>query len=143
MPDILHQIDIEASIDDVHRALSTTDGLRSWWTADSTALDEVGYVNVFRFDDGTVEFRFRVDDTTPDRVRWTCVAGEKVPGEWVETQIDVRLEPREDGTTRVHFAHRNWASTDGAFAMCNTTWGVLMHRLRDHCEGFGAGPYFD
>jgi hypothetical protein len=69
------------------------------------------------------------------------VEGPKAPGEWPGTRITAELAPAEGGT-RLRFAHRGWVSAEGAFAMCNTTWGELMHRLRDTAEGKGRGPLF-
>ena len=65
-----------------------------------------------------------------------------MPDEWVGTEIRVDLEPAADGGTRMRFGHCGWRSADGAYAGCNSTWGELMHRLRDHCEGNGRGPLF-
>jgi uncharacterized protein YndB with AHSA1/START domain len=122
--------------------LSSQDGLCSWWTAASKASPEVGHVNVFSFDGGSVEFHFRVDEQeAPKRLSWTCLAAPKVPREWVGTRITAELSAVDAGT-RLRFAHRGWASREGAYALCNTTWGHLMYRLRDAAEGNKPGPFF-
>lgn len=143
MADSLHEIPIEAPPETVYDAWTTSRGLSSWWTKDSRAAGEVGGVNVFVFDGGNVEFHFRVDEQTPaESLRWTGVAAEKMPEEWVGTRIEVDLQG-SGGTTRMRFGHRNWKSTKGMYCVCNTTWGELMYRLRDYCEGRGRGPLFD
>lgn len=142
MADSLHEIPIQAPRETVHDAWTTERGLSSWWTAKSRVAGEVGALNVFVFDGGNVEFHFRIDEQVPgELLRWTGVLAEKMPEEWVGTRIEVDLEGSGD-TTRMRFAHRNWKSTEGMYRVCNTTWGELMYRLRDHCEGRGRGPLF-
>jgi uncharacterized protein YndB with AHSA1/START domain len=142
MPDSLHDITIAAPSARVFALLTNRDGLRAWWTADSRAEPSVGHVNVFGFGHGEVEFHFRVDEHVPSkRVAWTCVAAPKVPAEWIGTRITADLEEVE-GKTRLRFGHRGWASSEGDFASCNTTWGHLMHRLRDAAEGRSQEPLF-
>ena len=61
MPDLFHRIQVAAAREKVLEAISTSEGLSRWWAAASAAKGEVGHVNVFAFDDGTLEFHFRVD----------------------------------------------------------------------------------
>jgi len=42
MPDLMHQIPITASPAKVYAAITTQARLRGWWTADSTADENVG-----------------------------------------------------------------------------------------------------
>jgi len=142
MPDSLHDITIAAPPERVFELLSTASGLRAWWTADSRASPAPGNVNVFGFNGGAVEFHFRIDENeAPHRLAWTCLAAPRVPAEWVGTRVTAEVAS-EDGKTRLRFAHRGWASAGGAYAMCNTTWGHLMHRLREVAEGGSPGPFF-
>jgi uncharacterized protein YndB with AHSA1/START domain len=122
-------------------AVTTEQGLRSWWTASCTVKPELGFVNVFRFDGGNVEFHFRVDEQAPRRIAWTCIRAPKVPDEWVDTRLTFDLAPN-DGQTTLRFGHRGWRSIEGAYADCNTVWGELMHRLASHAEGKPTEPYF-
>jgi len=65
-----------------------------------------------------------------------------MPAEWVDTKIDVHISRASDGRTRLQFAHRDWRSAEGFYCVCNTTWGELLYRLRDWCEGRPRGPLF-
>lgn len=143
MVDSLHEIPIQAGREAVYDAWTTAEGLRGWWTADTRAAGEVGGVHEFGFMGGAVRFHFRVDALEPGRgVRWTGMAGPGMPDEWVDTRVEVSLADGKDGGTVLRFGHLGWKSADGDFRMCNTTWGQLMYRLRDHCEGKGRGPLF-
>lgn len=142
MPDILHQIDIDAPRSRVLEGLVTEEGVSSWWTDDCDVLPEVGNVNKLRFDAGKTEMRFRVVEQRAERVRWECERGPRVPEEWIGTTVAATLE-EHDGRTTVKFGHLGWASTEGAFASCNTVWGELLHRLKDWAEGRPVRPRFE
>ncbi len=142
MPDSLHEIFVNATPDVVYRAWTTAQGLRSWWTLDSRLPGDSGDTYVFGFDGGSIQFHFRIEDETPGQsLRWRGIAAPTMPDEWVGTAINVHLVPADGGTV-LKFSHSDWATTDGMFPHCNTTWGDLMVRLRDYCEGNGRGPRF-
>jgi uncharacterized protein YndB with AHSA1/START domain len=140
--DSLHEIPISAPPARVYETWTTAAGLRAWWTADVTVpTGESGHY-VFGFDGGRVKFHFRVDkEVASEIVHWTGVPGPGMPDEWIGTEIDVRLSAGGGGT-RMRVAHRNWRSIEGAYCVCNTTWGELMYRIRDYCEGRPRGPLF-
>lgn len=141
MPDSLHDLTIPAPIDRVFSLLTTDAGLRAWWTGDTTASPELGHVNVFRFGPD-VAMHFRVDEHEPPRrLRWTCVPGPGSPPEWLGTEIVADLSS-DNGGARLRFAHAGWRSLEGGFALCNSTWGDLMHRLSEAAQGRPRGPRF-
>lgn len=143
MPDSLHEININADPQKIYQAWTTEAGQSSWWTKVCKMASKPGEVNVFRFDNGNIEFHFRIDEQVPGKkIRWTGVDRGKMPPEWVDTRIEVNLTPNEQGGTRLRFGHKNWKSDQGAYALCNSTWGELIYRLRDYCEGKGRGPLF-
>lgn len=140
MADLLHEIVIDAKADEVTQALTTQDGLRSWWTADSTAEPTVGSTAEFGFDNRQIVFRMKVEQIDPgQKVVWFCIGG---PDQWVGTRVTWFVN-EENGTTRLRFAHSDWKSIDGVYAICNTTWGHLMVVLKQYLEGENPGPYFD
>ncbi len=140
MADILHRITIDAAPDRVFDALTVSEGLQSWWTQDSKATPEIGSVAVFKFVQGTIVFRMRVEElVSGKRVAWLCQGD---PQEWEGTQLTWELESTESGGTDLRFAHKGWASTEGEYPRCNTTWGHLMHLLKAYAEGEPVEPHF-
>ena len=122
MADILHRITIDAAPDRVFDALTVSAGLQSWWTQDSHATPEIGSVAVFKFVQGTVVFRMRVEELVPGkRVAWLC-QGE--PQEWEGTQLTWELESTENGGTDLRFAHSGWDSTEGDYPRCTPPGGT-------------------
>jgi len=142
MTDILHRITIQAPPEKIVDAVSTDEGIRSWWTEDCDVTPRVGAVEVFRFMGGAVQFQFRVDELGPERIAWSCVPAANTPPEWLPTKITFDMKRTPDGKTSLDFAHRGWRSAGGEFPQCNTVWGELMHRLKDSAEGRPRGPYF-
>jgi uncharacterized protein YndB with AHSA1/START domain len=140
MAEILHRITIDAGPDRVFDALTVSEGLQSWWTQDSTATPEIGSVALFKFVQGTIVFRMRVEDLIPGKkVAWSCLGDLQ---EWEGTRLTWELESTENGGTDLRFAHSGWNSTEGDYPRCNTTWGHLMHLLKAYAEGKPVKPHF-
>jgi uncharacterized protein YndB with AHSA1/START domain len=139
MAELLHQIDIQAPSAKVYDAITSHEGLRSWWTDDCATEPRVGSIAQFRFFGGKVAFQMRIDELTPARrIVWKCVAG---PDEWPETRIMWDIS-EQGGMTRLRFEQSGWPHLEGHFRPANTTWGALMFRLKDYVEGRSPGPHF-
>lgn len=137
MADLHHAIEIQASPEKVYQAIATDEGLRSWWTADSKTDSKVGGSAEFGFDNRGTIFRMRIEELRPGaRVAWSCVGD---PDDWKGTRLTWELSKTDDGTM-LRFTHGHWRSAEGYFALCNSTWGELMYRLKDAVEGKRPGP---
>lgn len=134
MPDILHRIATRTpGPSDVLPALTTIDGLASWWTTDTEGDASVDGVVKFRFDQGSVDMK--VVEVRPDRVRWEVAEG---PEEWLNTSITFDL--KQDGEyTVVLFAHEGWKEPVEFMHHCSTKWASFLLGLKDYVEtGKGA-----
>ncbi|MBI2169815.1 MAG: SRPBCC domain-containing protein [Actinobacteria bacterium] len=141
MPDILHQVVINARPSAVYRALTEPGGLASWWTADVDAEPELGSVARFGFDGRSTVFMMKIEELEADEfVRWHCVGGHP---EWEHTEITFDLSPADDpaGGTVLYFAHRGWESTDGILAMCSFDWARYLMSLRAYLETGTGSPH--
>jgi uncharacterized protein YndB with AHSA1/START domain len=102
MADLHHAIEIDAPPAKVYEAITTSEGLRSWWTSDSTAESTVGSVAEFGFFNRETVFRMQIDRLRPrKRVVWTCVGG---PEEWKGTVLTWVLSREVEGT-KLRFKH--------------------------------------
>ncbi len=139
MPDIDHELKIDATPDAVFAALSTPSGVTGWQTPTVTGTGEVGSEWVFSFADHP-EFGWAVEASDPpNRIVWRCTRG---PGDSVGTTATFTIVPA--GTrTLLELQHAGWPGTHGNFRKCNTTWGVLLHHLRDYVETGTAAPAFE
>lgn len=134
MADILHRIGVRASVDDVHAALTTIDGLAGWWTRDTDGDPAVDGVVRFRFDIGNPEpdgFDMRVLETQPGAlVLWEVVSG---PEEWVGTRVRFELA-QEDDWAIVLFGHEGWREQVPFMNHCSTKWASFLLSLKEYVE---------
>lgn len=139
MADMYHEVQIQAPPDKVYQAVATQEGLRGWWTADSVFDAREGGSAEFGFGKRATLFRMRVKELKPEeRVVWTCVGDVE---EWKGTQLGWDISKTDNGTV-LRFTHGGWRSFTGYFPTCNSTWGMLMYRLKDYAEGKNPGPYW-
>jgi hypothetical protein len=76
MADILHKIDIDATPDKVYSAVSSNQGLKSWWTTDVAGDSKKGSILNFGFYNHSFTFEMYVDELILDKtVRWKCIGG--------------------------------------------------------------------
>jgi hypothetical protein len=135
MSTIYHQVGIKASLHDVYKAISSTEGVTGWWTATSGDSDVGGELE-FSFDDHIV--KVKVTANVEDRyVEWT-VGGDA--GEWLDTCIRFDLEQLED-QVMINFQHTGWKAETPFLAHCCTKWGVFMLSLKDYLETGTGKPF--
>ncbi|MDF1529550.1 MAG: SRPBCC domain-containing protein [Sedimenticola sp.] len=139
MAEIHHQVGIQGSLGDIYHALTTDDGLSTWWTTDTQGAGDVGSVIHFRFDGNGPEFA--VTELLPNKlVRWSHSG--TMPEEWMGTEITFRLQQKTD-QVMVHFSHTQWQSATDFMAHCSTKWGVFMLSLKDAIETGKGRPFPD
>ena len=129
MPDIVHRVGINASPFQVFEALTTQEGLASWWTRQTTAEPKLGAVLQFRFGGGGPDMEV-VELDPPRLIRWKCLSG---PSEWIEV----------DGETVVLFAHRKWHHESEFMAHCSAKWGYFFLGLKSLVEDGRGHPFPD
>ena len=129
MPDIMHTLKIQASPDQVYRALTTAEGIRNWWTRDAALEPKVGGTGEFGFYGRRFVAKVKVDELKPQaRVKWH-VTNSAWPGDTVE--FELRSEEKH---TRLTFAHRGFPRADQGYASATTRWGFYLLSLKQHLE---------
>jgi uncharacterized protein YndB with AHSA1/START domain len=135
MANIVHRIGIRAPLKKVYDALSTMEGLSSWWTEDTKGdPSENGKI--------TFTFKTKSGDTlgafvmkvvkleVAKQVKWKCEVG---PEEWIGTDIVFEIS-EQDGMTILLFGHRNWREEVEATYHCSMKWAVFLLSLRYFVE---------
>lgn len=140
--DLIHHIYIAAPAERIYAAITTTDGIKSWWTTDVTMMDShVGGKAVFGFENHSMLFQMRIEQLDrPSRVRWKCDGGSSP--EWIGTTQDFKLEPQADGEVLLKFCHGGWKPGSDYCYLCNTTWGHLLVTLKNLVEKGEKNRYF-
>lgn len=137
---LVHQLNVKATPETIFRAISTQEGLSSFWTSDTTAEPRVGSLATFGF--GGPSQRMRVDELVPGkRVKWTGL--DDFPN-WNGTTVTWEISPAEKGETSVTFRHENWPASVSYddLGSINTTWALIVDRLKQYSEGGKPVPYF-
>ena len=129
MADIKMKLSIKAARGKVYDAISTQEGIASWWCKDTIAKPEIGFTNVFTF--GKIRNEFKVKDLKPGKkVDWKVVNS---IDEWIGTDVTFDLEEK-DGNTILRFAHSDWKAETDLYAACTYDWARFMASLKSLCE---------
>jgi hypothetical protein len=136
---IIHVFEIKTAAGVVIKALSTIDGLSSWWTTNTKGTPEK---------DGVIQFRFanvfkpdmKVAESSQMLVKWKCIDGEK---DWLNDTFTFSLEQKSE-TVKVTFTqeYQNPIS-DETYGRFNYNWGYYLHSLKMYCETGKGAPFQD
>ena len=137
---------IEASPAVIYAALTTAQGLRGWWTADSDVATAIGETHVFRF--GPHFKHLRIEVLEPDQqVRWLCTAAHidvarfTRKDEWVGTQIVFRLAASGTDQTRLDFEHIGLVPSFECHEICVDGWRHFLESLRLFAQTGHGTPF--
>ena len=134
MAEIRHQIAIDAPPEKVYAAaLATQAGLVFMVDRKDTITDhKTGGKAEFGFDKHSMVFRMTIERLDPNRqVIWDCHGDNP---EWIGTTLTWTIAPA-DGGSLLRFTQSGWKDMTDMVAICNSTWGALMWRIKDHVEG--------
>ncbi len=134
---IRHRIEVEATPSALYSAISTQEGLSSWWTPMTEASPEVGTVARFRFGDGKHGPDMRIDELVEDqRVVWRCV-----DGPWKDMAFHFNVSSHERGAV-LHFVHEGWPDNGDFYMHCNAKWGFFLAViLKNYLEKGTGAPH--
>ena len=133
--DIRINVVIKATPEKVYSAVTTQEGLESWWCKQTTAKPEPGFVNVFTF--GKYRNEMKIITLTPNKkVEWKCINSIE---EWIGTEVSFDMEEK-DGKTIVRFAHAGWRAVTDTFAGCTYDWAQFLKSLKSFCETGSGTP---
>jgi len=139
MRDIVHELPIKASREAVFAAVTTPEGLDTWWTARSAGTPRLG---------AAYELWFGADYDWRATVS-RCIAGSefelrlvRADDDWRGTRIGFRLEPRDDATW-LRFWHAGWPDANEHYRVSCTCWAMYLRILRRSLEHGESVPYED
>ena len=125
-------------------ALSTTNGLASFWTSDSRAKPQPG--SIARFGFGGPELQMRVDQLDPDRrIAWTCLSDFPMPPRhWEGTTVTWDLTATGNGEVDVLLQHGSWPDgiAQAELAATAYTWARVLTALKGYAETGTPQPVF-
>ena len=129
MQDIMHLIRIHASPERIFQGITTSEGIRRWWTRDAAIEPKVGAPGEFGFNGRRFVARVTVEELNPaTRLCWKVANAA-----WQGIDIEFALRGDGDGTTLV-FAHRGFPRADDGYASATTRWGFYLLSLKRYLE---------
>ncbi|HEX9852799.1 MAG TPA: SRPBCC domain-containing protein [Woeseiaceae bacterium] len=114
MADILHDLPVKAPIDRVFDAVSTPQGLDTWWSKRAAGTPGEGAVYELSFGPG-YDWRARVIKYAPPREFELQLV--QADSDWLNSRVSFRLEPRDD-VIWLRFSH---SGSPGAMDSRNKT----------------------
>ena len=137
MPDIVHDFPIKASRQKVFEAVSSPDGLDSWWTKRSFGHPEEGneYVLWFGPQDN---WRAVVTRSAPDVEFELQIT--QAHHDWQGTRVGFLLE-ETGGLTQVRFHHIDWPQANDHYRGSSFCWAMYLRLLRRYIENHEVVPY--
>jgi uncharacterized protein YndB with AHSA1/START domain len=137
------QFDIDADHQTVHRAVSTEDGIRAWWssrTEGPSAGDTRPQLRI-SFPDVPQPFEFTVARDDNERIEWVTGG---FPPWWAGTTIrwDLSANPDAPGT-RLLFSHRDYDPDNPVIPIVTPAWAQIVLRLKGYAETGTRQPFFD
>lgn len=134
--------DTSASARAVVKALTTTDGIASFWTSriDGDAGVDQQMTLTFPGPQGVVDYVLSTTKATADSATWAYIDGDN-PG-WAGTEMSFAVVPSPMGEgTMVRFTHGSFA--DGSMTPYITwIWAQILTRLKAYLEHGTVDPFF-
>jgi uncharacterized protein YndB with AHSA1/START domain len=139
MSDIIQELTIEATPENVFLALTLPDGIAAWWSNHVTAEQKVGSVTEVRFENGGVMQMEITDLEVGKSVHWRLRLS---PHNWEESTITWDLTPISQGT-RLLFGQHNLIMGDTGYSIEETRagWEYFLESLKSYLEIGKGTPY--
>ena len=139
---------LAAPTSEVYEALTTQQGIQSWWTASSEVGTSVGEQIAIRF--GQTFKVMKIEVLRPEtEVRWRVIdAHLVVPGltrtnEWMGTTILFQLAPQSDALTRLQLEHIGLTPEVECYGLRSQGWHQFLGSLQRYVETGKGSPYVE
>ena len=137
MPDIVHRLVLLAPPGRVFAALTTSQGVRAWWTRDADVGPDKAAFRFPHYGPNAVAHASVQTDEAAGTVDWAF--GECFHADWIGTGVHFELTGDND-QTMLAFAHRGFAEQDERFALYNTGWAYYLVSLKRWLETGQGSP---
>ena len=126
MPDILHNLTIQSSAENVYDVITTPKGLAVWWTKSSSSHPELGAEYQLFFSD---EYDQRAIVLEYDENTKFVLEITKADEDWTGTKVKLFLTRKSDSTD-LQFEHTGWKETNDHFRVSSYCWAKYLRLLK-------------
>jgi uncharacterized protein YndB with AHSA1/START domain len=139
MADIFHNFPIKAPVHEVFAAISTPEGLDSWWskTCDASPAENAEYKLGFGpgYEWSAIASQWRPDSQFELQLT-------EADDDWRGTRIGFQLTEK-NGVTEVSFQHRGWPEANEHYQISCFCWAMYLRLLKRYVEFAEVVPYED
>lgn len=139
-----NSLEINAPVATIYAALSTIEGLTSWWT---TRVESEGRRLTFYFDLGMYAV-MQVEKMIPNElVAWRCseqnfkTPGTDITNEWVGTVVWFRLSKISETAIKLEFMHEGLVPKLFCYKDCENGWNFYLESLKKYAETGKGTPF--
>jgi uncharacterized protein YndB with AHSA1/START domain len=138
MSDIVQELTIEATPENVFYALTRPVGITGWWSNHVTAEPKVGSLTEVRFESGVMKMEI-TDLEVGKKVHWRVRLS---PHDWEGSTITWNLTPISKGT-RLLFGQHDLMVGDTGYSIEETRagWEYFLGSLKSYLETGKGTPY--
>lgn len=130
MADILHNVYIKESPENVFKAISTGEEIQKWWTKRSTGTPVKGNIYELYFSDEYDWAAELIDIEENVKCKWKVITADE---DWTNTVFGFHLSEQADRTL-VEFYHKDWRETNEHFRRSSYCWAMYIRLLKDYVE---------
>jgi len=139
MADIVQELTIEATPENVFHAITRQDGITHWWANQVTAEPKAGSITEISFDNGEVMKMEIIDFEVGKKVRWSV---RLAPHDWEGSTITWDLTPVSNGTKLLFGQHDLVVGTTGySIEQTRAGWEYFLGSLKSYLETGTGTPY--
>jgi uncharacterized protein YndB with AHSA1/START domain len=139
MSDIIQELTMEATPEDVFHALTLSEGIASWWSNHVIAEPKLGSITDVRFENGGVYNLEVTDLEVGKKVQWKVRLS---PHDWEGSTITWDLTPIPQGTKLLFSQHNIFVGPTGyAIEDTRAGWEYFWVSLKSYLETGKGTPY--
>lgn len=130
MLEVNQDIKIQAKFEKVFKAISTIQGLRSWYYENIEGEAKLNGAIVLR-KYGKTALKWKIVEVTATTIAWECVEG---TDEVLATKLVFTLSKIDNENTLLNLSHTQWKEQETNFMKNDRLWAILLENLKIYTE---------
>ncbi|HET6994515.1 MAG TPA: SRPBCC domain-containing protein [Chitinophagaceae bacterium] len=141
MPDIRHLVFFKTTPEKIYQAITTQQGIASWWSRDNNAKPEKGSIYRISFGGDYYKEIKVLELGAGKKVVWEILHADP---EWLNTKVSFDISSGKNSTV-LRFSHSGWKEYTDLFAQCSYHWAIYLGNLKAFTEkdqSFALSEFF-
>ena len=134
---ILHDLEVNATLENVFQMVSVPEFLNEWWTHCSHGNAELDSEYIFEFSE-EYKWKGKVSKLNPPfEIEYLMTEADE---DWKGTYVGFILKETKSGT-KISFYHKNWKTVSEHFRQTSFCWAMYLKILKKFVEEGFHVPY--